>query len=176
VAVTFATVGPDALDGVRGGVGGDGAEAGEEPAERRGQERLSRIDLRGQNRPKYWRVSLGAFKEHPLRGAGAGAFAKLWARKRPVAEDVTEGHSLYLETLAELGLVGGILLVVVLVSALAPFLLGLRGGTRPLSAASFAAAVVWMLHSGLDWDWEMPVLSLWLFAAQDVRWRPRRAR
>ena len=39
-------------------------------------------------------------------GRGAGTFAASWAQRRPSAVKVQNAHSLYLETLAELGVVG----------------------------------------------------------------------
>src|SRR5207344_2745071 len=32
-------------------------------------------------------------------------------------------------------------------------------------AMAFAAMLTWALRAGLDWDWEMPVLTLWVFCA-----------
>jgi O-antigen ligase/polysaccharide polymerase Wzy-like membrane protein len=165
--LTLAIAGPDAFESLRGRVLDD---AGQQQ-ERRGAERgagsrvARRIDLESESRPKYWRVSLDAFGDEPLKGSGAGSFAKHWARERTITEDVTEGHSLYLETLAELGLVGAVLLVVVLGAMLTPFVAGLRSRQRPLYAAFLAAGATWLVHAGLDWDWEMPVLGIWLFAA-----------
>jgi hypothetical protein len=39
-----------------------------------------------------------------------------------------------------------------------------RGRDRCVYAAVLAAAVAWTLHAGVDWDWEMPVVTVWLFA------------
>jgi tetratricopeptide (TPR) repeat protein len=140
---------------------------GAEPAPVRGRltNPSSFTDLSAQNRPKYWRVSLDAFERHPLRGTGAGTFPRLWARDRPKAEEAAEGHSIYFETLGELGLVGGVLLLAVIVLIVWSFGRFMRRPDRPLYACMLAATLTWLLHAGLDWDWEMPVLTLWLFAA-----------
>ena len=77
---------------------------------------------------------------------------------------VVNAHSLYIETLGELGLVGlafVALFVLGTLVGLAPF--G-RGRDRALYAALFAAGLAWALHAGVDWDWQMPAVSLW-FAA-----------
>ena len=95
-----------------------------------------------------------------MRGHGAGSYQKLWARERPVYENVTEGHSVYLETAAELGLVGLGLLLAGLGLIVAAFVRGLRRSRRPLYAGLLAAAVVWLAHAGIDWDWEMPALTV----------------
>jgi hypothetical protein len=43
-------------------------------------------------------------------------------------------------------------------------LLRARGPDRAIYAALAAMAVAWLIHAGLDWDWEMPAVTLWLFA------------
>ena len=112
-----------------------------------------------------WRVALDAFKEEPLRGAGAGTYRIAWDRERPDAVKMNDGHSLYLETLAELGVVGLVLLVVVLVTILVAAALRLRGEERHAHALVVAGGVMLALHAGVDWDWEMPALFVWFFAA-----------
>ena len=117
-----------------------------------------------ESRARYWRVSLDAFQAEPIRGEGAGTFGRLWVRNRTVLEPGDEGHSVYLEPLGELGIVGGLLMLVILGS----LIYGLTGGTRgsrSLRAGLLAAALTWGVHAGLDWDWENPALTFWLFAA-----------
>jgi O-antigen ligase len=104
-------------------------------------------------------VALETFAEHPLAGIGSGSFRVAWLQKRSFAEPVRDAHSLELETAAELGLVG--------LAALAAFLAGLGAGAvaavrraGPAAAGATAALAVWALHSAVDWDWEMPALSL----------------
>ena len=53
-----------------------------------------------------WRVD--SFAAHPLTGVGAGSFGVEWRRERESDDFAQDAHSLYLETLAELGLVGGV--------------------------------------------------------------------
>src|SRR6185436_20222326 len=67
--------------------------------------------------------------------------------------------------LGELGLVGLILLATALLAILAGLAVGIRGDRRTLYAALFAAGLAWVLAAGVDWHWEMPVVTLWLFAA-----------
>jgi tetratricopeptide (TPR) repeat protein len=33
-----------------------------------------------------------------------------------------------------------------------------------VAAGLLGAAVCWLLHAGIDWDWEMPAVTWWLFA------------
>ena len=123
-------------------------------------------DPANNGRLDHWRVAVDSFRESPLRGSGAGTYQLLWARDRPYAFTVIDGHSLYLETLGELGLVGLALIVIVLSVALAALWRGARDRSRGRArqAAVFAALLAWALHSGIDWNWELPAVTLWAFA------------
>ena len=48
---------------------------------------------------------------HPVAGSGAGTFSNWWLVRRNVPLSTQEAHSLYLETLAELGPLGLALLL-----------------------------------------------------------------
>ena len=60
-------------------------------------------DIGANGRLENWRVSLDAFEREPLRGTGAGTYRFEWEQHRPIDLVVVDGHSLYLETLGELG-------------------------------------------------------------------------
>ena len=115
----------------------------------------ARLGSTGSNRYAYWRDAVDTWRDHPLDGAGPASFRAEWLARRPFAETVRDAHSLELETLAELGLIGfGCLALLFggVVSALARL-----GGA---AAGTTAALAVWAVHSGVDWDWEMPALTL----------------
>jgi hypothetical protein len=84
----------------------------------------------------------------------------LWARDRPDISTGVDGHSLYLEVLAELGDVGFLLILVVVLVPLGTVAARARGPNRPLQAAVLAAGLAWAVHAGVDWDWEMPAVTL----------------
>jgi hypothetical protein len=118
----------------------------------------ARLTQAGSNRGRYWAVAVREVGRHPLNGIGAGGFGVAWLRERTIDERVLDAHSLYVETAAELGLVG--------LGLLAVFLGGVVVAARravisdPVVAAGpAAAALAWALHAGLDWDWEMPALT-----------------
>jgi hypothetical protein len=119
----------------------------------------SRYETLQSNRYAYWSVAWRAFEDEPLRGVGAGGWAVWWLRYRTVEEGAQDAHSLPLQTAAELGLVG-----LVLLSA---FFGGLAFGARaafqaaPQRAAGMIAAfVVYVAHAPLDWDWQMPAVTV----------------
>ena len=74
-------------------------------------------------------------------------------------------HSLYLEELAELGILGGGVVIAVVVSILVALARRARGPGRSVWAALFAGALMWAVHAGVDWDWQMPAATAWFFAA-----------
>jgi O-antigen ligase len=143
--------------------------------ERRELLNSERQDLRGHlaewgenNRADHWRVALDEYRARPLQGTGAGTYQRSWERERPGEANVVDAHSLYLEVLSELGWPGLVFLVVALVAPLALALPRLRGPERHAYAAFLAAGSALLLHAGIDWDWEMPALFLWFFAATGV--------
>ena len=111
------------------------------------------------NRYAYWRVALDAFAAHPLKGVGSGGFRVEWRRERTVADPARDAHSLYLETAAELGLVG-LLLLGVAIAAVVVSAAQARRRDAAASAGLIAALALWAVHAGIDWDWEMPALTL----------------
>jgi len=111
------------------------------------------------NRYAYWRVAFDAFAAHPLKGVGSGGFRVEWRRERTVADPARDAHSLYLETAAELGLVG-LLLLGAAIAAVVLSAVQARRRDAAASAGLIAALALWAVHAGIDWDWEMPALTL----------------
>jgi O-antigen ligase len=105
------------------------------------------------NRYGYWRVAVGTFADHPLRGIGTGSFRVEWLLRRDHDETVRDAHSLYLETAAELGLPGLLALLALLGGVAA-------AARRARVPAATAALAAWAVHAGVDWDWELPALTL----------------
>jgi O-antigen ligase len=73
-----------------------------------------------------------------------------------VSSFARDAHSLYVETLAELGPIG---LALVLLALGVP-LLALRRRGDPLLAAAAAGYTAFVLHVAVDWDWELPAVTL----------------
>jgi O-antigen ligase len=115
------------------------------------------------DRPYYWRAALEEFQAEPLLGTGAGTFQLHWPELRPHdlrvldTPDVLDAHSLYLESLAELGIVGFALVVAALAAPL--WALATRPG-EALTALLAPPYAAFLVHAGLDWDWEMPAVTL----------------
>jgi hypothetical protein len=117
-----------------------------------GAQRLASVQS---NRYAYWKVAVATFADHPLRGQGSGSFRAIWLRERDFRESIRDAHSLYLETAAELGL-GGLLALALLIAGCA--VAAVRAG--PALPGAAAALAAFALHAGIDWDWEIPALTL----------------
>jgi O-Antigen ligase len=111
------------------------------------------------NRYEYWRVALRAWADHPVRGMGSGSYRVAWLRHREFEDSAHDAHSLYLETPAEMGLVGLLLLSAAFTAGGVAAARALRADPV-LGAGPVAVAVAWALHAGIDWDWEMPAVTL----------------
>jgi O-antigen ligase len=105
------------------------------------------------NRPWYWQVAWEEASAHPVAGRGAGTYQLAWLEEQPIPESILDAHSLYLETLAELGVVG---LGLLLLALTPPLVAAFRGA----SAAAAGGYVAFLFHAGVDWDWEVPAVTL----------------
>ena len=129
------------------------------------RDRLASVS--GENRVELWRLALDAFRARPLLGSGAGTYEWYYAQHRATMRggSVTDAHNLYAQTLAELGIVGFIPLAIVVLGVVALLARRIRGPDRTAYAALFTAIAGWAIHSGFDWDWQMPAVTLGIFIA-----------
>ena len=122
-------------------------------------ETSGRFSSVGSNRYEYWKVALKIAADHPLAGVGASGFAVEWLQRRDISDPAHDAHSLELETLAELGLAGFALLCALFVSV-ALCARRVHRYDPGLAAGPIAGLTLWGLHAAIDWDWEMPALTL----------------
>lgn len=112
---------------------------------------------RGSGRYQFWSSALDAFEDHPLNGIGAGGYEAYWAQNGSLALSVRDAHSLFLEAMAELGLVGLMLILGFLgfavVSGVRRGPTRSRGGALGVGLAILAAGIV---SAAIDWTWELP--------------------
>lgn len=135
-------------------------------------QRVRLLNPGNNGRLDHWRIALKEWRLHEVRGTGAGTFENSWNRERRTEFNVRDAHSIYLENLSELGVVGLGLLGLALGTLFAA--VTWRGQRRlrdreqaldPSLYAAFAGAfVAWAVHAGLDWIWETPAVTVWVFA------------
>ncbi len=117
------------------------------------------------HRTSYWRAALDDAQDAPLLGSGAGSFDDYWRAHGTLPVNVRDAHSLYLEILAELGPIGLAFLVTALVL---PLVALWRVRAWAPAATPAAAYLAWLVHAGIDWDWEVPVTTLVALACAAV--------
>jgi tetratricopeptide (TPR) repeat protein len=133
-----------------------------------GTERLT--SFAGQSRYQLWQAAADQNASKPLTGTGPGTFEFWWAREGNEAETVRDAHSLYMQTLGELGIIGLALLVAFLLTVFASgarSLLRADDRDRPMFAAAIAGCAAFCITAAFDWMWQIPVLpvALLLLAA-----------
>jgi hypothetical protein len=126
-----------------------------------GSERLT--SAAGESRYQFWSSTLDQNATAPLVGTGSGTFQFWWAREGDTAETVRDAHSLYMQTLGELGIVGLLLLLSffawVFVSGLRAALLS-DAAERSRLAAALAGFSVFLMTAAVDWMWQIPVVPV----------------
>jgi len=138
----------------------------------------SRLLSGGGNRYDYWRIAWRVWREHPVLGVGAGNYPRSYYQQRATTEDVQQPHSIELQSLSELGLIGVLLL--------AGFLAGTAWGavrmrpaarrsplSRALMVGALGAFVAWLVQTSVDWMQLLPGLTAVAIAAVAVMVRPR---
>jgi tetratricopeptide (TPR) repeat protein len=124
----------------------------------------------GSVRTIYWSRAIDVWKEHKLAGAGAGSFADAQLKHRDKPAQARHAHGYVHQTLADLGLIGLALSLVALVawvlSAGRTLALWPRGRElrwtpeRQALAALALVAVVFGVHSTIDWTWFVPAVAV----------------
>ena len=149
------------------------------PDRQRGDEDTAAALVSGSGRSSFWGAALDAFGDDPLRGIGAGGYATYWNMNGDLACPPRNAHSAQLETLAELGLPGGLVLLAALgLGAWRRGRSAADGGGRgcgrsPLRSPA-SSPPVWS-RSPIDWTWELPaalapmLISLALLCGSGLR-------
>jgi hypothetical protein len=139
-----------------------------------------RLTAIGSVRARYWNEALEIFQDHPLLGVGAEGYETARLRYRTAIINVSHAHGFIVQTLADLGLVG----LVVVLALLGSWLTAAGRAThpfnrrwsswrwRPVAGAEsrYTAERVGLLtmvclvatfgvHSFVDWTWYVPGLA-----------------
>ena len=120
--------------------------------------KLHFTQLTGAGRYDFSQVAAETFIDNPVIGSGAGTYRFEWAQRRESDLVAQDAHSLYFESFAELGVVGGVLVLaliasIVLIAALA-WRLSPRS-ERDRSAMLLSVLLAFVLALGIDWTWEL---------------------
>ncbi|MHB8059229.1 MAG: O-antigen ligase family protein, partial [Gaiellaceae bacterium] len=116
----------------------------------------------GNGRWQMWSAAGHQWQQHPIVGNGAGSFAEWWTRHGTISVHILNAHSLYLQILGELGLVGFLILAqFFLVGAIAAIRRSLVPGDKRITTAALTAVfIAYSVAIAADWMWELTVVSV----------------
>lgn len=126
----------------------------------------NRLAQVGNARSIYWRDAFRVAKERPVVGAGANAYGAARLKIRTDTSDVAHAHGFVVQVIADLGVIGTVLMLALLGSWIVAVrrTLGRRNEPWPPervgSVALLAAVVAFGVHSSLDWTWSFPAATL----------------
>jgi len=126
-----------------------------------GAARFSNFSSNG--RWPYWRSTLKENESAPLNGTGSASFESWWAQHGTIGGFVQDAHSLYFETLGELGIFGLALIVSflgwILVAGARRYARAARDRRTQLAAA-LAGCAAFCFGAAFDWLWELAVIPI----------------
>jgi UDP-GlcNAc:undecaprenyl-phosphate GlcNAc-1-phosphate transferase len=153
-----------------------------EPADSRAPSTASRTNSRllsgSGNRYDYWRIALRVWQENPALGVGGGNYSRSYFQRRATSEDIDQPHSLELQALSELGLIGALLLGCFIVGTFWGAIRMRRSAAHsPLRLGLMTAGVgvftAWLVQASVDWMHLLPGLTAIALAAAAVLVWPR---
>ncbi|MDR7472090.1 MAG: O-antigen ligase family protein [Armatimonadota bacterium] len=114
-----------------------------------------------QGRLHFWRAALDIFRDHPLLGTGPGTFGAVHAAYQSDARYYSkDAHNLYLQSAAEMGMLGLLSILALVVGVFVTWIASLtaaRGSALyPVAAGLGVGLAAFFVHSALDMDWMFP--------------------
>ncbi len=114
----------------------------------------------GSGRWQFWGAAVGQFRAHPVGGGGAGSFEYWWNEHGSLPVFTEFAHSLYLETMGELGIIGLLLLLGWLLLGIAGAIRAARALSSTHIAAAAATAIAFFVAAAYDWVWPLAGIAL----------------
>ena len=114
----------------------------------------------GSGRWQFWGAAVSEFRAHPVEGGGAGSWQFWWQQHGSLPVFTQSAHSLYLETMAELGLIGLLLLLGWLLLAVAGAIRSARALASAHVAAVAATGIAFFVAAAYDWVWQLSGIAV----------------
>jgi hypothetical protein len=126
------------------------------------------LSATGSGRWQFWGSAIKEWEHHPVLGEGAGSYNAWWTKDAGFFYPSKYAHSLYLQSLGELGILG---LVLTLGFAVVGIATGVRkslkssGEERIAAAALTGVFAAFSVAAAFDWVWELTVVTVFALIA-----------
>jgi hypothetical protein len=115
----------------------------------------------GSGRWQFWTAAVSEFKAHPLNGGGAGSWQAYWLQHNTLKGFFSQfAHSLYLESLGELGIVGLLLLGGAVLCAVVGAVRSSLALHSTEVAAATAVGIAFFAAAAYDWVWQLAGIAV----------------
>jgi O-Antigen ligase len=114
----------------------------------------------GSGRWQFWGAAVSQFRAHPLNGGGAGSWEAWWLQHRSIPAFTQYAHSLYLEALGELGIIGLLLIGGAVVAAVVGAVRSALALASGEVAAAAACGVAFFVAAAYDWVWQLAGIAV----------------
>jgi len=114
----------------------------------------------GSGRWQFWSAAVSEFRVHPLNGGGAGSWEAWWLQHGSLPVFSEFAHSLYLEALGELGIIGLLLIGgAVLAAVVGAVRAALTLASGEIAAAA-ACGIAFFAAAAYDWVWQLAGIAV----------------
>lgn len=127
-------------------------------------ERLTDINLTTENvtsRVRFVKDSMKIIKDYSITGAGGGAWRNLYKQYQTLPYNTTEVHNFYMQYGTEVGIIGLVVLMGLLILLVLSMVKSIRNGSQYLYV--YFAAMLLLLHSSIDFNLSLPSVAFMLW-------------
>ena len=118
------------------------------------------LNSSGSGRWQFWSAAVSEFRAHPLNGGGAGSWQAWWLLHNSLKIASEFAHSLYLESLAELGMIGLLLIAAAVLTALVGAVRSALALASAEVAAAAACGLAFFVAAAYDWVWQLAGIAV----------------
>jgi hypothetical protein len=121
------------------------------------------LNSSGSGRWQFWSAAVDEWTTAKVVGRGAGSFEAWWAQHASLALPTRDAHSIFLQALGELGLIGLACMAIAWIVGPALGLIlarRLAGPERIAAATAASVAVAFAVGAAIDWMWQLPAVAL----------------
>jgi O-antigen ligase len=118
------------------------------------------LNSSGSGRWQFWGSAVSEFRAHPLNGGGAGSWRAWWLQHGSLKVFSEFAHSLYLEALGELGIVGLLLIAAAVLVAVAGAIRSALLLESVEIAGAAACGIAFFAAAAYDWVWQLAGMAI----------------